>query len=46
MPVANCTLPPSSSTGGANLRCGVRSPKELIAPTNAVVAAILSKMVE
>ena len=54
MPVAGvgatCTLSlPLSSLlilGGADLRCGVRSPMELIAPTTAVVAAMLRKMVE
>eukprot|EP00964_Phaeocystis_antarctica_P086346 scaffold54669_cov58-Phaeocystis_antarctica.AAC.5 len=47
---ATCTLSlPLSSLlilGGAGLRCGVRSPMELIAPTTAVVAAMLRKMVE
>ena len=47
---ATCTLPLSSwlTLGGADLpvRCGVRSAMELIAPTTAVVAAMLSRMVE
>ena len=45
---ATCTLPQSSwlILGGADLRCGVRNPMELIAPTTAVVAAMLRKMVE
>jgi hypothetical protein len=43
---ATCTLPLSSLLGGAGLRCGVRSPMQLIAPTTAVVAAMLRKMVE
>ena len=55
MPVAGvgatCTLPLSSwlTLGGADLRwirSGVRSAMELIAPTTAVVAAMLNKMVE
>ena len=54
MPVAGvgatCTLPLSSwlTLGGADLpvRCGVRNAMELIAPTTAVVAAMLNKMVE
>ena len=48
---ATCTLPLSSwlTLGGADLRwirSGVRSAMELIAPTTAVVAAMLNKMVE
>ena len=32
--------------GGAALRCGVRSPRQQITPTSAVVAAMLRRMAE
>ena len=48
-----CTLSLSSwlwltlgELGGAALRCGVRSPRQQITPTSAVVAAMLRRMAE